>query len=110
MPFASFRWGNAGGLPDDLSEDEAYEAARQRVRARLSFYRHLATYLAVVIAVGFIDLVTGDGLWDFTVWLAGIWGAILVWQAFNVFVFPSIWNADTEERMIQEELRRYRRR
>ena len=32
--------------------------------------------------------------------------ALLVWQAFNVFVFPAVWSREAEERMIQEELRR----
>ena len=91
-----------------MQDDDAYERARQRVRARLSFYRHLATYAAVIAAFIFIDLVTGGGIWDPVLWFAGLWGAVIVWQAFNVFVFPSVWSRETEERMIQEELRRQR--
>ena len=89
------------------NDNDAYERARRRVRARLGFYRHLATYAAVMAAVAFIDLITGGGISTPVLWLAGIWGAVLVWQGFNVFVFPSVWSRETEERMIQEELRRH---
>ena len=109
LPFVSFRVGRGGwGWFMSMNEDDAYERARKRVQARLSFYRHLTTYAAVIAAIVFIDLVTGSGLSGFTHWIAGIWGAILVWQLFNVFVFPSVWSKETEEKMIQEELRRQR--
>ncbi len=107
MPFGSFRVGRgAGGWRVGMNESDAYARARRRVRARLGFFRHIATYAAVMVAIAFIDLITGGGLSDFVLWVAGIWGAFLVWQAFNVFVFPSIWSRETEERMIQEEMRR----
>ncbi len=109
FPFFSFRVARGSwGWFSDMNDDDAYERARRRVRARLGFYRHLATYAAVMAAVVFIDLVTGGGLSMLTLWIAGVWGAVLVWQAFNVFVFPQIWSQETEERMIQEELRRER--
>ena len=107
LPFIAFRFGGSRwGWSMSTRGDDAYERARQRVRARLSFYRHLATYAAVVTPFFFIDIVTGGGLWGPTLWLAGLWGAILVWQFFNVFVFPSVWSKETEEKMIEDELRR----
>jgi hypothetical protein len=108
LPFLSFSFGRGGWGYANLNEDDAYERARNRVRARLSFYRHVTTYAAVMTAIVFIDLVTGGGLWDFTLWIAGIWGALLVWQLFNVFVFPAVWSQETEEKMIEDELRRQR--
>jgi hypothetical protein len=107
-PFVSVQFGRFFGRWEMMEQDDAYERARQRVHARLSFYRHLATYAAVIFAIGFIDLVTGGGFSTITAWIAGIWGGFIVWQAFNVFVFPSIWNRETEERMIQDELRKQR--
>jgi len=108
LPFFSFRagHGSGGGWHVSMNDDDSYERARRRVRARLGFYRHLATYAAVIAAIVFIDLITGGGLSGAVLWLAGLWGAALVWQGFNVFVFPSVWSRETEERMIQEELRR----
>ena len=108
FPFLSFQIGRGGwGWHMGTGYDDAYQRARRRVRARLGFYRHLATYAAVIAAIIFIDLITGGGVTDVVLWFAGIWGAFLVWQAFNVFVFPSVWSRETEERMIEEELRRH---
>jgi hypothetical protein len=106
FPFLSFRIGRGNWGTTVLEHDDAYEQARRRVRARLGFYRHLATYAAVIAAFVFVDLITGGGLSSLVLWVAAIWGALLVWHWFNVFVFPSIWSPETEERMIEEELRR----
>jgi fatty acid desaturase len=107
LPFISFRMGRFGRVAYySVQGDGAYEQARRRVRARLGLYRHVATYFAVMAAVFFIDLITGGGLSEPVLWLAGIWGALIVWQVFNVFVFPSVWSQETEQRMIDEELRR----
>ena len=109
LPFISFQVGRGGWEGYTAQDgDDAYERARQRVRARLSFFRHLATFFAVVFAIVLIDLITGGGLSQVVLWVTGIWGAILVWQLFNVFVFPMVWSRETEERMIQEELRKHR--
>jgi hypothetical protein len=112
LPFFSFSIGRGGwgwhvDMGTIIDHDEAYLRARKRVRARLGFYRHLATYAAVMAAIIFLDLVTGGDLSTPVIWIAGIWGALLVWQAFNVFVFPAVWSRETEERMIEEEMRRH---
>ena len=112
LPFISVqvgrgRWMWQFGMGMSMDRDDAYQRARKRVRARLGFYRHLATYAAVMAAILFIDLVTGGDISTPVLWLAGIWGAFLVWQAFNVFVFPAVWSRETEERMIEEEMRRH---
>ncbi len=109
LPFISLRMGRFGRVSyyTPGSENDAYEQARRRVRARLGLYRHIATYFAVMAAIFFIDLITGGGLSEPVLWLAGLWGALIVWQLFNVFVFPSVWSPETEQRMIDEELRRH---
>ena len=108
LPFGSFQVGAVGRATRPPSDDVEYERARARVQARLAFFRHLTTYAAVVAAIVFIDLVTGGGMSAFVLWIAGVWGALLVWQAFNVFVFPVVWNEEAEERMIQNELKKHR--
>ena len=109
LPFVSLRFGRGRWRWDFVNEhDDAYERARRRVRARLSLYRHLATYAAVLGAILFIDLVTGGGVSDVVLWIAGIWGGLIVFQTANTFLFPAVWSREAEERMIQEELRRQR--
>jgi hypothetical protein len=107
MPFFTLRLGRMPWDADMRYEDEEYRRARRRVRAKLNFYRHLATYAAVITALLVIDALTGDGL-DFSVWVAGIWGAFVIWQAFSTFVFPTVFSPETEERMIEDELRKQR--
>ena len=111
LPFLSFRIGRSAlGAYIPVIEEDAYVQARRRVRARLGFYRHLATYAAVIGAVIFVDLITGGGISSPVRWLVGLWGAILGWQFLNTFVFPAIWSHETEERMIEDELRRHQDR
>jgi hypothetical protein len=115
LPFVSLRMGRGGWgwqsnmFRSNLYNDDAYERARQRVRARLGFYRQVATFCAVMGAILFLDLVTDGDVSGFVLWLGGIWGAFLVLQLFNTFVFPVFWSQETEERMIEEELRKTRR-
>ncbi|MPZ50591.1 MAG: hypothetical protein GEU75_15055 [Dehalococcoidia bacterium] len=111
LPFISFRIGRGGawGWYSAMNHDDAYERARRRVRARLSFYRHLATYAAVIAGIAFVDLITGGGISNVVLWFAGIWGAFLVWQGFNVFIFPAVWSPEAEEKMIEDELRKDQR-
>lgn len=87
-----------------MNDDQAYRLARRRVRAKLNFYRHLATFVTVVGFLALIDWLTGGGWW--VQWVAAIWGAILAFQAANTLIFPSIWSRETEERMIENELRK----
>jgi hypothetical protein len=88
-------------------EDDDYRRARRRVRAKLAFYRHLATYAAVVVSLMVLDALAGGGL-SWSLWVAGIWGAFVIWQGFSTFVFPTFWSRETEERMIEAELRKQR--
>jgi hypothetical protein len=108
LPFVSFRagrgWWRWSGSMDD---DQAYSLARRRVRQKLAFYRHLATYAVVIGFLFLVDWMTGSGWW--VQWPAAIWGAVLALQAVNTFLFPSIWSRETEERMIEDELRKMRR-
>jgi 2TM domain len=108
IPFFTFRLGGSAWEARGFDDDSAYGKARRRVRARLGLYRHAATYFAVIVAIVFLDLVTDGELSSLVLWFAAIWGAFLIWHAFNVFVFPAVWSQETEERMIEEELRRQR--
>jgi hypothetical protein len=85
-------------------DDDVYRAARRRVRRRLGFYRHLATYLVLNLIFLAFDGLTGGGFW--VQWVAGIWGAFLAWEFLRAFVFPSLWGREAERRMIEHELRR----
>jgi hypothetical protein len=109
LPFVTFRAGRGRwGWSAAMNDDDAYVLARRRVRQKLAFYRHLATYVVVIGFLFLVDALTGGGWW--VQWPAAIWGAILAFQAVNQFLFPSIWSRETEERMIEDEMRKLRGR
>ena len=110
LPFLSFRFGwpwGGSGWSGGGNMDPEYREARRRVRARLRFLRHLATYAAVMGAIFFIDWITGGGISSFSLWLGGIWGAFLIFQSVNTFVIANLWSRELEQRMIERELQRH---
>jgi 2TM domain len=100
--------GRRRGASGEFDGDAEYRAARRRVRRRLDFYRHVATFAFISTVLILIDWATGGGWW--APWLAAIWGAVIVLQGFSLFVSPNIWGRDAEERMIRRELERRRGR
>jgi hypothetical protein len=105
-PVGSFRAGRgARGNPGEGDED--YRRARKRVRRLMAFYRHLTTYITVILLLLILDVVTGPE--DFWVhWVAIIWGAILLIHFLNVFAFDQLLGREAEKRMIERELQRRR--
>ena len=76
----------------DLSEEEVYEEAKKRVKAKKGFYGHLGAYLAVnailiiIWALSDSDLGTAN-MWF--LWPLGIWGAFVLINFLQVFVFKT---------------------
>lgn len=104
-PVGSFRAGRGYGEPDD--SDEEYRRARRRVRRVMGFYRHLSTFVSVILVLLAINIVTGpDDFW--VQWVALIWGIILAMHFLNVYVFDFVLGREAERRMIEHELRRGR--
>lgn len=102
-PVASFRAGRGRGWNGE--GDELYAAARRRVRRKMAFYRHLSTFVTVVLGLLVIDIVTGvDEFWVH--WVALIWGIILAVHFLNVFVFDGLLGRDAGRRMIEQELQK----
>jgi hypothetical protein len=103
-PVGSFRAGRGRSWPED-DGDEEYRRARRRVRRVMGFYRHLTTYISVILVLLVIDIITGpDDFW--VQWVALVWGIILFLHFLNVFTFDSFIGREAERRMIERELRR----
>jgi hypothetical protein len=79
--------------------DERYEAARQRVEARVGFFGHLAVF--AVVNIVFLIVAGADWLW-----VTLFWGIGLALHAWRVFFSGSEKLADWKERQIQKELGR----
>ena len=85
-------------------DDNPETQIRRRVRRRLGFYRDATFFVVIVGALALIDWATGGGWW--VQWVAIIWGGLLALQFLRMFVAPTLWGRDVEERMIRRELER----
>jgi hypothetical protein len=100
---------NSGGTFDPQYQ-AAYQRAERRVKAKLGFYWHLASYVIVNGLLIAIYLLTGPipGFYSYPwfVWPMFGWGIGLLFHFLGVFVFSGHNNEDARRRMIEEEMRR----
>ncbi len=99
--------------PGNASEQQyqsAYRQAERRVKAKLGFYWHLASYVLVNGLLIMIYLVTGPipgfYVYPWFVWSMFGWGIGLLFHFVGVFVFSNVSSEDNKRRMIEEEMRR----
>lgn len=98
-PIGSFRAGRGG------DGDADYRSAKRRVRRVFGFYKHVATYVTVLLLLLAVDLVI-DADDFFVQWVALVWGILLALHFLNVFVFDKFLSREAESRMIERELRK----
>jgi hypothetical protein len=78
-------------------------SAERRVRAKLSFVGHAATYILVMTMLAVINLTTTPShLWF--IWPLLGWGVGLVWHGIGTFMLSK--GARTFDRLVERELRR----
>ncbi|NNE80317.1 MAG: 2TM domain-containing protein [Silicimonas sp.] len=87
-----------------MEKDEAYEKARKRAEAKLGFSIHLTVFVAIILLLAIINLMTSPQTFWFQWPLMG-WGVAIVLHAVAVFIFrgPTV-----TEKMIEKELNRAR--
>ncbi len=94
-------------MPPSISEEQIYEEARQRVKAKKDFYSHLAAWAlfnGILIIIWFIYSF-GDTPWF--LWPMGIWGAFILYKYVRVFVIKEKLNRsaiEKEAEKIKKEL------
>jgi len=92
-------------MAKQLPEDEIYEEAKKRVKAKRDFYGHLVFYVAVNI-ICFLVWVLGDRGYPWFLWVLGPWGILIVLPHYlRVFVFAG----KSDKRAIEKEVERIRR-
>ena len=88
-----------------MENTEAYQTAKKRVEAKIGFYTHLTVYVAVILLLMVINLLTPSS----TIWfqwpMLG-WGIGVVLHALTVFVFPD--RRGVTEKMIEKEMNKNR--
>ena len=85
-----------------MTESDLYRRAEKRVDEKISFYRHLYSFIGVNIVFIIMNIVFSPGEWWFY-WITGLWGIGLIFHFLRVFVFPEKIDKD---RMIEEEMRK----
>lgn len=106
-------------MSGDLSEEELYEEAKQRVKAKKGFYGHLGAYLAVNAVLIVIWALSGDATneWsnysgDWTggrwfLWPLCIWGVFVLLNFLQVFVFKT--SVIGEKKAIDKEIEKIKK-
>jgi len=86
---------------------QAYRRAAHRVRQRLGFYWHAASYVIVngfLITIYLLTSLAADGLYyPWFIWPMMAWGVGLVFHFLSAFVFTGTYD---QQKMIEAEMRR----
>ena len=98
-------------MPTEMSEQEIYEEAKKRVKAKQRFYRHLGAYLTVNTVLIIIWALSDGPTIDISDWTGGkwflwpltIWGVFVVVNFLEVFVFKT--SIRGERAAIEEEIK-----
>ena len=89
-------------MPPAISEDQIYEEARRRVKARKDFYGHLTVWAIVngiLIIIWFIYSF-GDTPWF--LWPMGIWGVLILYKYVRVFVIKDKLDSNAIEKEVEK--------
>jgi putative flippase GtrA len=84
-----------------------YRAARRHVMMRRFLVRRVFASAVIILILVVINVLTGGPWWS--LWVAAIWGGLLLLRVGTTLVFWQGWNRDREEQLIQNELRRRHR-
>ena len=86
------------------SEEQIYEEARKRVKAKRGFWSNFISYVVVNIICFFIWALTGGG-YPWFLWVLGPWGIFIIAHYLRVFVFEG----KSEKRAIEQEAEKIRK-
>lgn len=85
----------------EMSKDQDYQKASDRVEAKMGFYVHLTVYVLVNTLLVVINYAKSpDNLWFY--WVIGGWGIGIVMHAWKVFGNSGL--SDIKQQMIEKEL------
>lgn len=90
-----------------MENQETYDKAKKRIRAKIGFYIHLAVYLGINTLLVVINLLTSSQYLWFKWPLIG-WGIGVLFHALGVFVFSR--GSAINEQMIQKEMKKEARK
>ena len=92
-------------MAKQLSEEQIYEEAKARVKAKRGFWGHFITYAVVNIICFFVWALTGGG-YPWFLWVLGPWGVVVILPHYlRVFIFEG----KSERRAIEQEADRIKK-
>ena len=92
-------------MTKQLSEEQIYEEAKARVKAKRGFWGHFITYAVVNIICFFVWALTGGG-YPWFLWVSGPWGVVFILPHYlRVFIFEG----KSERRAIEQEADRIKK-
>ncbi|MGB2814890.1 MAG: 2TM domain-containing protein [Dehalococcoidales bacterium] len=92
-------------MANQMSEEQVYEEARKRVEAKKGFYKHLVVYVVVNIMLVLIWAFAAGGGHPWFLWVLGFWGLGVLFNFFDVFVWPR----KSDKSAIEKEAEKIRR-
>lgn len=95
-------------MPYELSDEEIYKLARERVNEKKGFFTHLTVYVLVNILLVVIWAFTSRGFPWFVFPLGG-WGIGLLFHFLGVFVFSQHGTSDWEQKEMEKEIERIKK-
>ena len=88
-----------------MSEDEIYELAKQRVKAKKDFYSHLGAWVIVNIVLVIVWALSTPGGYMWFLWPLCIWGFFVLVHFVQVFILK----ARSDKVSIEKEAEKIRR-
>jgi fatty acid desaturase len=89
-------------MAKQLSEEQIYEEAKKRVKAKRDFYRNLGTWAAVNILLIIIWALTNYGGNPWFLWPLCIWGVFVLLQGLRVFVLERKSDREAIEKEVEK--------
>ena len=95
-------------MPYEMTDEEVYKLARERVNEKKGFFIHLTAYVVVNLMLFLIWMFTGRGFPWFVFPLGG-WGIGLLFHCLGIFVFSQHGTTDWERREMDKEIEKLKK-
>ena len=92
-------------MTSHMSDEEIYKMARERVKAKRDFYKHLVIYVVVNIMLVIIWAFPTGGGHPWFLWVLGFWGLGVLMNFLEVFV----WQKRGTKEAVEKEVEKIRR-
>lgn len=91
-----------------MTEQEIFEKAKKKVKAKKGFYFHFGVFCATTLFLFTVNFLTGPRFWWFLFPTLG-WGIGIVAHYISVFGISGLSGEDWEEKEMDKEMRKIKR-